>query len=132
MEKIAKRQNIVFQWLCWYFWDMPREILRGWKNFLRFNLDYFSIALLLKSLFSYWRRYYYSYGQRFDFKRHFEAFTFNLTSRMLGAIMRIFLIMVGLFAEAILIILGIIILISWFTLPAFLIAGLFFGLKIIF
>jgi len=125
-------QNILWQWICWHFFDVPKELIRAWKNFLLFNLNYFSVPILLKTFFSYWRRYKWSYGRGFDLKRYFEAFTFNLISRILGACVRGILIFIGIIAEVFIFIGGIIVFAGWLLLPAFLIIGLFYGFKILF
>ena len=125
-------QNIFIQYLIWHFFDVPKGILEAWRNFLLFNLNYFSIPLLFKTLFSHWRRYRYSYGRRFDLGRYFEAFTFNLISRGLGAVVRVILILIGLLVEVFIILAGAIIFLGWLILPVLLIAGLIFGIKIIF
>jgi len=132
MIEVAKKTNIFFQWLFWQFFEMPGNILKAWRNFLRFNLNYFSIPLLLKTFFSPWRKYKWSCGKGFDVKRYLEAFFSNLISRILGAILRSFLIFIGLLAEIFIIFIGIIVFFGWLILPAFLIAGLIFGIKIIF
>ncbi len=125
-------QNILIQWMSWQFFDVPKEILKAWKNFLKFNLNYFSVPLLLKTFFSSWRRYKVSYGKGFDFGKFFEAFFSNLIFRILGAILRSFLIVIGLIAEVFLIAGGIIVFFGWLLLPALLIAGFIFGIYVIF
>ena len=132
MVEISQRQNIFWQWVFWQFLEMPGNILKAWRNFLKFNLNYFSIPLLLKTLFSPWRRYRMSYGKGFDIGRYFSVFFSNLIFRILGAMMRVFLIMIGLLAEIFLIFAGAFIFLGWLVLPAILIAGLIFGFKIIF
>jgi len=122
-------QNILILYFQWHFFDVPKGILKAWKNFLLFNLNYFSIPLLLKTFFSHWRRYRYSYGRGFDLGRYFEVFTFNLLSRVLGAIMRSILILLGLVGEIFIVFLGLILFLAWLILPAFLIFGLYFGLR---
>lgn len=119
--------NIFFQWVFWHFIEMPKEIVRAWKNFFLFNLNYFSIFLLLKTLFFPWRKYSCSYGRGFDFNRYIEAFLSNLIFRILGAVIRSVLIFVGLLTQIFIVLVGAIVLISWLLLPAFLIAGLIFG-----
>lgn len=131
-EEITLKQNILFQWLSWHFFEASRGILKAWRNFLKFNLNYFSIPLLLKTLFSPWRRYRISYGKGFDIGRYFEAFFSNLIFRILGAIMRIFLIIIGLILEIFIILAGATVFIGWIVLPCLLILGLIFGFKIIF
>lgn len=124
-------ENIFLQWLGWQFFDVPRSILIAWKNFLRFNLNYFSIPLLLKTLFSPWRRYQFTYGKGFDIGRYFTVFFSNLIFRLLGAVMRGFLIIIGLLVEIFIIFAGAILFFGWLVLPAILIAGLIFGFKVL-
>jgi len=124
--------NIFIQYLEWYFFDVSKGILAGWQNCLRFNLNYWSVPLLVKTLFSHWRRYRYSYGKGFSFKRYFEVFTFNMLSRTIGAIMRIVLIILGSIAEVFVFILGASVFLIWLILPILLIGGLFYGFKLLF
>jgi hypothetical protein len=130
MEAI-REQNIIGQYFNWQFFDMPGNILKAWKNFLKFNLNYFSVPLLLKTFFSPWRGYRWGYPKGLDFGKYFEAFISNLISRILGAILRFFLIITGLLLEIFIFFGGIIIFLGWLILPSLLIAGLLFGIKII-
>ena len=125
-------QNILIQGLVWQFFDVPKEILKGWGNFLLFNLDYFSIPILIKTFLSHWRRYYTSYGKGFSPKRYFEAFIFNMMSRIIGAILRTFFIFLGLLVEILIVFIGAIIFLGWLLLPFLLIFSLVFGLKLLF
>ncbi len=125
-------KNIFFLYLSWHFLDVPKNILVGWKNVLRFNLNYFSIPLLLRTLFSPWRRYHWTYPKGFQIGKIFEVFISNLISRVLGAVLRIFLIFVGVLMEILIILTGIIIFLGWLALPVLLIGGLGIGLKILF
>lgn len=125
-------KNILIQYLIWYFFDVPREILKGWKNFLIFNLNYFSLPSLFKTFFSHWRQYKWSYGRGFDISRYFEAFFSNLISRVLGAIMRAVLIFIGVLCEILIFLFGLILFLGWLILPVLLIVGLIFSFKIIF
>jgi len=124
-------ENIFLQWLSWHFFDVPRSILIAWKNFLRFNLNYFSIPLLLKTLFSPWRRYQFTYGKGFDIGRYFTVFFSNLIFRLLGAVMRGFLIIIGLLVEIFIIFAGFIVFLGWLILPILLIFGLYHGFRIL-
>jgi len=125
-------QNILFQYLIWHFFDMPKNILRAWRDYLRFNLNYFSVPLLLKTLFSPWRKYQVSYGKGFDLGRYLEAFFSNLIFRIFGAIIRTFLIVIGIIAEMVIVLGGILAFFAWMVLPALLILGLYYGFRILF
>lgn len=130
-EQIVKRQNIYLQGLVWHFQDVPKNILKAWRNFLVFNLQYFSIPMLFKTMFSYWHKYQMSYGRGFDLKRYFEAFTLNIISRVLGAFIRLILIIIGLIAEFFVFLAGLIIFLCWIFLPIILIIALFWSISIL-
>lgn len=121
------RHNIVSLWINWQFFDAPGNILLAWKNFLRFNLEYFSIPILVRTFFSPWHRYRMFFGRRFDPRRYFEAFVFNSMSRSIGALLRLFFIIFGLLAEVVIVFAGPIILLSWLVLPLLLALWLLFS-----
>ncbi len=131
MVEAAKRYNILFRWVYWHFGEAAKAILRGWKNFLLFTLNYFSVPQLTKTLFSHWRRYRESYGRGFDPKRYLSAFVGNMISRTLGAIVRFFVIIVGLAAEVVVFGIGLIIFLVWIFLPVFLILAIAAGIGLL-
>lgn len=126
------RENIFVQYLTWHFYDAARGVLNIWKNFLRFNLNYWSLPLLLKTLFAPWRRYNYSYGRGFDPKRFFEVFTFNTISRVMGLIMRTVLIVCGLLTEAFVFLAGAAGFLIWLFLPVLILIGFYHGCRLLF
>ena len=123
--------TLLFEAIVWQFFDMPKAILKTWQTFLWFNLNYFSVPILLKTFFSHWRRYYYSYGKRWDPKRYFEAFVFNMMSRIIGAILRTVFIIISLLLEVLIVLAGIIIFLGWLLLPILLILLLIFGFRLV-
>ena len=132
MKEVVRKQNIFFHWIFWHFFDVPRNILVIWQGFLKFYLDYFSIPLLIKTFFSHWRKYKWSYGRGFDLGRYLEAFISNLISRTIGAFLRSFLILIGILTEIFIIFMGAALFLLWIILPALLIGGLIFGLTVVF
>jgi hypothetical protein len=132
MEKFTKKRNIILQWFEWYLIDKPRAILKTWKNLLIFNLNYFSIFLLLRTFFSPWRKYRWPYGRGFDAKMYLEAFISNAIMRTLGVLLRFFLIVLGIISEFLIILIGISALIIWFLLPLILLVFLITGFRILF
>lgn len=128
---ISIPQNIFFQYLSWHFFDVPKKILKAFKNILLFNLEYFSIFLLLKTFFSHWRRYSFAYPRGFDIKAYAGVFFSNLISRISGAVVRTFLIVLGILVEILILLLGGIVFLGWFFFPFILVLLLYFGLKFI-
>ncbi|MCX6764225.1 MAG: hypothetical protein NTU58_00745 [Candidatus Nealsonbacteria bacterium] len=127
MAKTDKKQSIILQFLIWYLIDKPGAILKAWRNLLLFNLNYFSILLLLKTFFSPWRKYKWPYCRGFDFKIYLEAFFSNAIMRFIGASLRLFLIIFGIILEFFIILIGISALIIWFFLPFILISFFILG-----
>jgi len=112
---------IFFDFISWYYITIPKKIFRAWANFLRFNLEYFSVFLLLKTFFSHWRQYKWNYPRGFYAAKYLEVFFSNFISRILGATMRLILIIIAILVEIIIFIIGGLILIIWLTLPVLLI-----------
>lgn len=124
------QRSIFVQFLKWYFYDTPKGILKAWHNYLVFNLEFFSVFLLIRTLFAPWHQYTWDYGRGFDLWRYFETFFSNMITRILGAFMRSILIVVGLAFEALIFLIGLIIFVGWLILPALLVIGFGFGLNL--
>jgi hypothetical protein len=117
----AISQNIIWQYLEWHFYDQPKAILKAWKNFLLFNLNFFSVFPLLKTFVSPLHQYTWSYPRGLDIPKHLEAAFSNLISRILGAILRTILILAGIIFEILILIFGFFIFVGWFIFPALLV-----------
>lgn len=124
--------NIFLQAFVWQFFDVPKAILQGWKTFLLFNLNYFSVSTLLRTYFSHWHRYHFVYEKTFEVWKNIEVFIFNIMSRIIGAILRTVFIVLGIIVEALIFIIGLVVFLLWLILPLFLILGLIFGAKLLF
>ena len=128
----CKGHNIIYLWLRWYIVDIPKGILRAFWNFLKFYFYYFSIIPLLKTLFAPWRRYRWSYGRGFDLKQYLSTAISNGISRLLGALMRVVVIVVGLVFEVFIIVAGLVVFCGWFLLPFLLVLFFYFGFVFLF
>jgi len=124
--------DVLPKFFAWYYVDSISGFLRAWKNFLLFNMEYFSIPTLLKTLFSHWHRYYSPYGKMLNLWANFENMIFNLMSRIIGAILRIILIVIGIVLEILILTAGLALLLVWLIMPGLLVAGFLFGFKLLF
>ncbi|MEK7658590.1 MAG: hypothetical protein AAB352_01870 [Patescibacteria group bacterium] len=122
----SENQNIFVLWFLWHFYEMPKFLFSAWKNYLSFGSNYFSIPLLFLTLFSPWRRYKWQYPKGFDVKEFFNTLISNTFSRILGALCRIVLIIVGIIFQFIIFISGPIIILLWLVIPLIIIAGIIF------
>lgn len=126
----SEKENIIIMWFLWQFYEMPKFLFSVWRNYLFFGLDYFSIISLLKTLFSPWRRYNWVYPKGFDIKEFFYTLFSNIISRILGAICRTVLIIIGAVAQFFIFVAGIIIIILWLLIPFIIISGILFFLTL--
>lgn len=104
--------------LLWHYSAGLGIYLRRWFYYLAYINHYFSLSLLLSSLFSPWKRLLeIDTGPGFNPARYLEQLTFNLISRGLGAIVRSLLFITGVFILAWVFFLGVIGLLIWLAFP---------------
>lgn len=127
MEGSANLSSAFFSW--WYI-DVFRRLIKFFKQFIIYLADLFSVKICLTTLFAPWKRDRVSY-EGLSLKEKFEVWTLNLSSRIIGALIKIFTIatFVVAFISALLIIL--LAFIVWFLYPLVLIGIAVWGIKII-
>ena len=123
---------LLLAYLKWHYLEAPKEILKGLRNILWFELNYFSVGLLVKTFFSPWRKISWDYGRGFDLGRFLFTFASNLISRILGAVVRSFIITWGIAGQLALLCLGSLFFLFWLGLPALLIATFLYGIFLLF
>jgi hypothetical protein len=121
--------NIFIKYLYWQLILTPKKVLSILKNYLVFGSDFFSIKDTLRSLFSPWRRYAWDYGRGFDFSRYFEVFLSNIITRVIGFVMRLFLIALFIIYEVVILVLGIVLFFASIIYPFFFIWAIIYGFK---
>jgi len=112
-----KTDNIVISWFFWHFYEAPKFLFSVWKNYLSFFLDYFSVPLLIATLFSPWRKYKWRYPRGFDLWAYFETFISNFFSRIMGAMVRVVLIVLGVIFQIFIFVAGILLILLWVLMP---------------
>ncbi len=129
--RLKLQKPIILRFWCWYYSGAVKTLINIWKNFLIFIKEYYSIPLLLRTLFYPWRRDITKYGRGFSIKNFLETLSFNLISRGFGLLMRIVAIIVGLICLLGTVILGALALIAWLILPIILLFFIIMGLKLL-
>jgi hypothetical protein len=122
----SKKENIFVTWFLWQFYEMPKFLLLVWKNYMDFASNFFSLELLFKTFFSPWRRYKWRYPKGLDILEFFNTLISNAFSRILGAMMRVVLIIIGIIFQIIVIVAGFFIFTGWLLTPFVIIFGLIF------
>jgi len=126
MSMTNENKNILAVWFLWQFYEMPKFLLGVWKNYILFASNYFSLPILLKSLFAPWRKYRWNYPKWFQVGEFLSTLISNAFSRLLGAIARIVLIVAGILFQIFVIFAGLIIFVLWLLIPLIIIAGFLF------
>jgi len=104
--------------LRWHYSHGLFMYLKRWVFAMSWAIHYFSLTLLPGSLFSPWKRLILADNSvGFNLTRWFETFTFNLISRAIGAIVRTFILLIGLFVLFPTIVAGLVGLLMWLVFP---------------
>ena len=126
MEASVDRENIITSWLFWHFYEMPKFLLLVWGNYISFGSDFFSIPILIKTFLSPWRKYKWRYPKGFYVGEFFSTLISNVFSRIIGAIFRFVLIILGGLAQIFIFAIGSIIFLLWILIPLILVMLILF------
>ncbi len=128
----ATESNIFLKWFLWHFKDAPVKIISITGDYLRFSLDFFSIKLLLKTLFYPWKRVSQNYKKGLaNLDENIPIFILNTFSRLIAFIIRVVIIIAGIISTTVIFFLGVFIFLAWFILPFLIMIGLFFSFNLI-
>ncbi len=126
-KALGFQKIIILRFWVWYYTGAVKSIINIWRNFVIFVREYYSISLLLRTLFHPWRRDITKYRQGFSFKAFFETLIFNLISRSLGFCIRSVTVVIGSISLIGVIVLGTLVLVAWLVLPVALIFLIIIG-----
>ncbi|HVW67044.1 MAG TPA: hypothetical protein VHA78_04945 [Candidatus Peribacteraceae bacterium] len=111
--------------LGWYFLDRPKEIVGTYAAYTRAFGEMFAIVFLLKTLFSPWKSIRDNYPDKgFNLTAILETWSMNVTTRSIGAAIRLATILAGIILQIALCTLFIAYLIAWLLFPLLLVCGI--------
>ena len=125
----TKSLNSLF--FVWWYTEVFRSFSDFTKHFFAYIADLFSVKICLTTLFAPWRRDRISY-EGLSIQDRFQVWILNLTSRFIGAIVKLFTLATYLIVLAACFCFFIVTFIIWFLFPLILIGLAVFGIKIIF
>lgn len=106
----------MFNYIDWHYLEVWPKILLLWRNITLFPVYYFSIPTHLKTLFSPWKKQVIQMKPGFHVDDLIGVFFFNVTSRILGAIVKSILIIFGLLLTVLFFLLGSSLALIWIAL----------------
>ena len=121
--------QVIPQYILWHYTLGLRSTAAFGTNLLRFLFAFFSLSLLIRTLFSPWRRLGEDYTKGLRPGAWFETFVINTLMRLVGFLIRLGLIFAGVVTLLLGVILFLSLVIGWLLAPVIIIslavAGLF-------
>ena len=112
----------------WHYTEGLRDLSRNWKGFILFTIYFFSLGTLLRTLFAPFGRLDEAYKKEFDAEVFFETLVANTLMRVVGFVLRTFVIIVGLLVLILVLVLGPVAFVLWMFAPFLVVAMFVFGL----
>lgn len=125
-----KAPLLLIDFSVWYYTGAFRDMLRVWLNYLWFITHYFSLLLLLRTLFAPWKRMQDPY-QRNGLEELLSVLIVNTLSRFVGALIRLTLILTCLVSLMLCIASLFLWLALWVSLPVLTVALFIKGLMLL-
>jgi hypothetical protein len=118
IETAEYNAKLIGIFIKWYWIEMPYRIIRKIMQYIVVFGNIFSFIFLIKTFFSPWKNQLYAYPNKgFDLKHIFEVWTSNMISRIVGAFVRGFTIILGIIVVIISAFIGVMGLIIWVLYP---------------
>ena len=131
MYNMAMVVTIFARYAFWHYFQAPKLLIGVWGNLLWYIGHIFSVDSLWRSFFSPWKRIVATPTKRWDFEDIASAALANFISRIIGAIMRLLLIVIGRTLQLLWLLVGVAFYASWFFLPFVLVSTLAYGFSLI-
>jgi hypothetical protein len=110
--------TILHHYFIWHYARACKEWFHVWGNLLWFVAHFFSLSQMARSWLSPWKRMTEPRKKAWDIEEWLSAFFINVLSRLIGAVMRTVIIIVGLTTLGVLLVGGVFITLSWIVAPA--------------
>lgn len=112
---------------AWYLWGKPKRIIATTLAYMFAAAEICSLLFLLRTMFAPWKSITETYAVRgMQPGLLLQALTLNVTSRLIGAFIRLCAIVLGIIIELAIVGIGIAALFVWFAFPLWCVWLLFF------
>ncbi len=124
---------ILIGYIFWHYGRAFGDIFRVWGNVLWFTFHFFSLGLLIRTLFSPWKRLHEEYESVFQHPiKAIFSFWVNIVMRIFGFVIRIVIIAIALVTFLTITVSGVIFIVLWIFAPIALIIIFIKGLSLLF
>jgi len=126
-----KLGTLIGHYFAWHYGQAYKDIWRVWMNFIWFVFYFFSIEMLLHSLFQPWKRMGEEYPSGFAPVEILQVLVVNVLMRAVGFVVRAIVIVLGMSLVLVLSVVGAIVFAVWTIMPVFLIMLSSLGLSLL-
>lgn len=114
---------LVLDLLSWWYSRGFSELINGLKERLRDAADFFSIRLLMQNFFSPYRQISAQGTSSSAVNDRMQAFLDSLISRVVGTVVRLFVLLAGIIVIVLQITVGVVMIIIWPLIPMTVVGG---------
>ena len=119
-------------YIHWLYSEGFREFFRAWMNYHWFLYHFFSVGVLLPTLFAPWHRLQERKKRGFDIGEIASRIIINLVLRLIGFVMRLVVLALAVLSQVGLFFLGAFLFFAFITSPVFVPAAFLSGLLLLF
>ncbi len=123
--------TFVLHYINWHYTVAIIDLIRIVRNFIWFFYNFFSISILLKTLFSPFNKLGEGYKKSLKPTKWAETFLINTLMRIVGALLRSVLILLGIIFVILTAVLGTVFFFVWLLAPIFVLVLIVIGIKLI-
>ncbi len=124
--------RLTLRYFTWHYTLSIAQIFVIFGNLFWFLVDFFSISIIFKTLFSPWKRMGETYKEGFNPEANLAALIVNLIMRITGFIFRIIILVVALISILLFVLVSLAVLILWLLWPFILLSLLITGFMLLF
>ncbi|OHA88871.1 MAG: hypothetical protein A3C70_01640 [Candidatus Zambryskibacteria bacterium RIFCSPHIGHO2_02_FULL_43_14] len=112
----------------WHYTEGFQDLFRNWQSFIVFVLHFFSLGLLIRTWFVPFGRLDEEYKKGLNAETFFETLVANTLMRVVGFVLRTFVIVMGLFSLLVVVAFGPVAFVLWILAPLIIISLFTFGM----
>jgi len=119
--------SLFLSYIRWHYLAAPQNIIRLSRTFIWFLWHFFSVGILLRTLFAPWLRLSEERKRGFDIENAASTFLVNTVMRGVGVGIRLIFILIGILAIILTCLLTVVVFLVWIAWPLLIIFSLVLG-----
>lgn len=119
-------------YIHWHYGRALNGIIEITQNLAWFLWHFFSVGVLMQTLFSPWQRLQEQHKRGLDIGNYLSSLTINIVMRCVGALVRSIFIILGLISICFTYVGGVIVFIVWLAFPLAVVFGIILGFVFMF